>query len=94
MELFHHKKECEDCHEKFQSYALLVEHMKKVHNLHPIKCHDCGMEFIHEKDRLHHVREEKEKEYDQRIHKDEYQPNGHTPQENVNDRMHKFGDNF
>ena len=32
----------------------------------------CGKEFIHEKDRLHHVREEHEKKIDHRTHKWEH----------------------
>ena len=47
-------------------------HARHVHH-HPIvKCHDCGKEFIHEKDRLHHVKEEHEKKIDHRTHKWEH----------------------
>jgi hypothetical protein len=34
-----------------------------------IKCPNCGMQFFHEKDRLHHVQEEKKKKTDIRRHK-------------------------
>jgi len=44
--------------------------MRQIHH-HPIvKCRDCGKEFVHEKDRLHHVREEHERKVDYRKHKD------------------------
>jgi Fe2+ or Zn2+ uptake regulation protein len=43
--------------------------MRQIHHHHIIKCRECGKEFIHEKDRLHHVREEHEKKADYRKHK-------------------------
>ena len=93
MDLFHHNKnECNQCHEKFTSYNELIEHMKVIHRSNIIKCHECGKEFLHEKDRLHHIREEKEKEYDHRIHKDEYKHN--ISSQNTDERIKNFGDNF
>src|SRR6478735_2977096 len=47
----------------------LFHHMRQIHHHHIIKCRECGKEFIHEKDRLHHVREQHEKEADYRKHK-------------------------
>ena len=63
MGLLHHNKfVCEYDNEKFKTYDDLIAHTRHVHH-HPIvKCRECGKEFIHEKDRLHHVREEHAKE--------------------------------
>ena len=33
----------------------------------------CSKQFLHEKDRLHHMREEHEKEMGARVHKNEHQ---------------------
>jgi hypothetical protein len=49
----------------------LISHMRQIHHYPIVKCHDCRKEFIHEKDRLHHVREEHERKIDYRKHKDE-----------------------
>ena len=57
------RKGCEHCDEKFSKVDDLVTHMKNKHH-HPVsKCGKCGKEFLHEKDRLHHVREENEKKW-------------------------------
>ncbi|TLX69109.1 MAG: hypothetical protein E6K94_03910 [Thaumarchaeota archaeon] len=71
MKLFHHTKFlCEIDQVKFKTYEELTLHMRQIHH-HPIvKCRDCGKEFVHEKDRLHHVREEHERKVDYRKHKD------------------------
>jgi Fe2+ or Zn2+ uptake regulation protein len=96
MELFHRPKFiCEFDKEKFKTYEDLIAHTKHVHH-HPIvKCHDCGKEFIHEKDRLHHVREEHEKKEDYRTHKDSYKTKKvGTVQDAVDESARNFGDNF
>jgi uncharacterized protein with PIN domain len=62
------RKRCEHCHEKFNNVDNLIEHMKNVHRQSVLKCHKCGKEFLHEKDRLHHVREENERKTDARRH--------------------------
>jgi DNA-directed RNA polymerase subunit M/transcription elongation factor TFIIS len=67
--LHREKNECDDCQEKFSSYDELIIHARDVHKRHVIKCRYCGKQFIHEKDRLHHEREEKEKKVDFRRHK-------------------------
>ena len=67
--LHREKNECDDCHAKFGSYDELVNHVKDAHKRHVIMCRYCGKQFIHEKDRLHHEREEKEKKIDARRHK-------------------------
>jgi Fe2+ or Zn2+ uptake regulation protein len=97
MELFHRDKLlCEFDHEKFKTYADLVSHYRHVHHHAIVKCRDCGKEFIHEKDRLHHVREEHEKKIDYREHKDSYKKSKKTtsPQEEVDENRRNFSDNF
>jgi len=70
MGLFHREKtECDECHARFGNYNDLVEHAKDAHKHHVVKCGMCGKQFLHEKDRLHHVKEEKEKKVDARRHK-------------------------
>ena len=56
---------------KFKTHEELISHMRQIHHYPIVKCHDCRKEFIHEKDRLHHVREEHEKKIDYRKHKGE-----------------------
>lgn len=63
------KSECEECHARFPSYEEMVQHAKDTHGHHVVKCAYCGKQFLHEKDRLHHVREENEKKVDARRHK-------------------------
>ena len=96
MDFFHKKKHaCEKDDEKFDTYQELVEHARDVHHSFILKCNKCGKQFLHEKDRLHHVREEHEKEMDARVHKSEHGHNkGLNPQEDINSRMRNFGDNF
>lgn len=67
--LFHHDSTCEECHERFKSYEELVLHARDAHKRHILKCTDCGKLFLHEKDRLHHVKEERERKVDARRHK-------------------------
>jgi uncharacterized C2H2 Zn-finger protein len=70
LNLFHHTEfVCEIDHLKLKTYEELILHMRQIHHHHIIKCRECGKEFIHEKDRLHHVREQHEKEADYRRHK-------------------------
>jgi uncharacterized C2H2 Zn-finger protein len=66
---FLHKKEknvCEQCREKFSEYDDLIAHARRIHHLPIVKCSECGQEFIHEKDRLHHVTEEHKKKVENR----------------------------
>jgi uncharacterized C2H2 Zn-finger protein len=95
MNFFHHKKfVCEQDKEKFETYQELIDHSRHVHHITILKCNGCGKEFIHEKDRLHHVREEHEKELDRREHKDEYTKAVKRPQEEIDENSRKFSDNF
>jgi len=60
-----------------------------------VKCNHCGKVFIHEKDRLHHVREEHEQKADYRTHKDSYKTKKiGPPQDQVDESTKNFGDNF
>jgi hypothetical protein len=95
MNFFHHKKfVCEQDKVKFETYQELIDHSRHVHHITILKCNGCGKEFIHEKDRLHHVREEHEKELDRREHKDEYKKVVQRPQEEIDENSRKFSDNF
>jgi len=70
MGIFHREKtDCDECHARFGSYDQLVEHAKEAHKHHAVKSSFCGKQFLHEKERLHHVKEEKEKKLDARRHK-------------------------
>jgi hypothetical protein len=71
MDIPHRNKYvCEYYHEKFQNYEKLIAHTKHVHHHPVVKCRESGKEFIHEKDRLHHAREEHEQKLDYRTLKD------------------------
>ncbi len=95
MDFFHKKYTCEIEGEKFASEVDLMTHYRSVHHKLILKCHKCGKEFIHEKDRLHHVREEHEKEMDARVHKSEHKSKAsNNPQDQVDSNMRKFGDNL
>jgi uncharacterized Zn finger protein len=95
MDLFHRKKNlCDQCGEKLESYDELIKHSRYVHH-HPIvKCQYCGKELVHEKDRLHHTREEHQKELEYRTHRDEYTHKMESTQEQVDEHTKSFGDNF
>jgi hypothetical protein len=70
MIFFHHKDFCCEIDKlKFETYEKLISHMRQIHHYPIVKCHDCRREFIHEKDRLHHVQEEHERKADYRKHK-------------------------
>jgi len=70
MGLFRREKtECDECHARFGSYDELVQHAREAHKIRPIRCNSCGKLFLHERDRLHHVKEEKEKKIDARRHR-------------------------
>ncbi len=63
------RHECEECHARFKEYDQLVEHARDAHKRHVVKCSSCGKLFLHEKDRLRHVKEEKERKIDERRHR-------------------------
>ncbi|HEY7108259.1 MAG TPA: hypothetical protein VH415_02405 [Nitrososphaeraceae archaeon] len=71
-------------------------HTKHDHHL-VVKSHEYGKEFIHEKDRLHHVRQNQNHKHklDHRTHKDSYNPNKlGSLQDQVNENAENFGDSF
>src|SRR6185312_4030832 len=72
MVFFNKKHKCEEDGEKFDTYNELIEHARKIHHYTILKCNRCGKQFYHEKDRLHHVREENGKDMDARVHKNEH----------------------
>jgi hypothetical protein len=47
----------------------LLKHAKEIHKHIVRKCNKCGKQFLNEKERLHHMKEEKQKEIDHRRHK-------------------------
>jgi uncharacterized Zn finger protein len=63
------KNRCKLCTQKFSKHEELVQHAKKVHGQPVARCRECGMEFLHEEDRLHHVQQEKERKMDRRRHR-------------------------
>jgi uncharacterized C2H2 Zn-finger protein len=67
--LHREKNHCDKCHEKFDRREDLIQHARKVHYQSITKCRNCGMEFLHEEDRLRHVQQEKEKKIDMRRHR-------------------------
>jgi hypothetical protein len=86
---------CDQCGQKFEKYDELIAHARHDHHETIVKCHDCGIEFIHEKDRLHHVREQHEKKKDYRTHKWEHvRDKKINPQEKVDEQTRNFSDNF
>jgi hypothetical protein len=96
MDLFHRNKNiCDQCGQKFEGYDELIAHAKHVNHHTIVKCHEICKEFIHEKDMLHHVRQEHEKELDRRTHKWEHVHDQKVnPQQQVDERTRNFGDNF
>ncbi|NOJ30050.1 MAG: hypothetical protein DA328_07780 [Nitrososphaeraceae archaeon] len=67
MKYFNNKKYyCEQCDKKFDSQDILNTHAKEIHKKTLLKCSNCGKTFLHEKDRLHHMREEKQTEKENR----------------------------
>jgi hydrogenase maturation factor HypF (carbamoyltransferase family) len=96
--IFHNKEKevCDECGERFAKYDL-ISHARHMHH-HPIvHCDECGKEFIHERERLHHVREEHKKKVESREHKNLHQhriKNVSPPQSDVDAHRKSFSDNF
>lgn len=67
--LFHKKNRCEICHGTFDNQEQLIKHSKNEHHTPILKCQNCGALFLHEKDRLHHIQDEKKKKIDFRRHR-------------------------
>ena len=81
---------------KFTIYTELISHARHEHHHEIVKCNECEKEFIHEKDRLHHSREEHQKKIEGRIHKSEHKHENKTTstQDEVDAHMRKFSDNL
>jgi uncharacterized Zn finger protein len=87
MDLLHRRKNiCEQCGEKFESYDELIKHSRHIHHSTIVKCQYCGKEIVHEKDRLHHAREEHQKALDYRIHREEYTRKVESTQNTVDEK--------
>jgi uncharacterized C2H2 Zn-finger protein len=69
MDLFKKKYKCEKDDEEFVTFNELIAHSRRVHHSTILRCSKCGKQFLHEKERLHHVREEHGKDMDARTHK-------------------------
>jgi uncharacterized Zn finger protein len=67
--LFRRKNHCEICHSTFDKQENLIKHSKEEHHRPILKCQNCGAQFLHEKERLHHMQEEKKKKIDFRRHR-------------------------
>ncbi|MDE1816969.1 MAG: hypothetical protein KGI11_10475, partial [Thaumarchaeota archaeon] len=73
----------------------LISHARHDHHHDIVKCTECGMEFIHEADRLHHARKEHEEKMARRSHKTEHKHEDETsPQDEVDKHTRNFSDNF
>ncbi len=96
MKFFGRKFKCDQCDAKFSKYEELISHARHDHNHVIVKCAECGKEFIHEKDRLHHAIKEHEKKMERRIHKSEHKHENKTPspQDEVDKHTRNFSDNF
>ncbi|MBI5146802.1 MAG: hypothetical protein HZA84_06235 [Thaumarchaeota archaeon] len=57
---------CDKCKQKFKTHEELIRHARHDHHHVIPKCAECGKEFIHEKDRLHHAKEERQKKLSKR----------------------------
>lgn len=69
LKLFSKKQSCTDCSEKFSNEDELARHARDVHKHNIRKCQKCGKLFLNEKDRLHHIKEERQKEIEYRRRK-------------------------
>ena len=67
--LLQKKNNCTNCKEKFRTSEELFKHARDIHKQIIRKCNNCGKQFLNEKDRLHHMKEEKQREIDYRRHK-------------------------
>lgn len=96
MNIFGKKFKCDQCKSRFSEYEELISHALHKHHHAIVKCMDCGKEFIHESDRLHHARKEHEEKMKRRIHKTEHKHENKStsPQDEVDAHTRNFSDNF
>lgn len=67
--LLQKKNNWTNCNQKFRTSEELFKHAKEIHKQLIRKCNNCGKQFLNEKERLHHMKEEKQKEIEYRRHK-------------------------
>lgn len=92
MRFFHNKKnDCIQCDAKFDSHDDLVKHVRHEHHKTIVICQYCKKEFIHEKDRLHHSREEHKHMLDKRSRKESH-PEEYKTQSRVDAFKSRFSD--
>ncbi len=92
MRFFHNKKnDCIQCDAKFDSHDDLVKHVRHEHHKTIVICQYCKKEFIHEKDRLHHSREEHKHMLEKRSRKDSH-PEEYKTQSRVDAFKSRFSD--
>ncbi len=89
---FTKKNNCTQCEEKFSKHQDLVVHVRHEHHKTIVKCQECGKEFIHEKDRLHHARKEQEEKMRERSHRNSYPEEFGRTQDRVNRHTGHFDD--
>ena len=96
MKLFGKKFKCDQCKSAFSDNEKLIDHARHVHHQDIVKCTECGMEFVHEADRLHHARKEHEEKMARRLHKSEHkhEKESPSPQDEVDAHTRNFSDNF
>ena len=94
MKFFHNKKDdCIQCNAKFSNHEDLVSNVRHEHHKTIVKCQYCGKEFIHEKDRLHHSREEHKNMLEERSRKESH-PENYKTQSRVDAFRSRFSDKF
>ena len=92
MKFFHNKKnDCIQCDSKFDNHDDLVKHVRHKHHKTIVVCQYCKKEFIHEKDRLHHAREEHKHKLEERSRKDSH-PEEYKTQSRVDAFRSRFSD--
>lgn len=89
---FSKKNNCIQCDAKFSNHDDLVVHVRHEHHKTILKCETCGQEFIHEKDRLHHARKEREEELRERSHRNSYPEESGNTQDRVTRHTSHFDD--
>jgi hydrogenase maturation factor HypF (carbamoyltransferase family) len=92
MKFFHNKKnDCIQCDAKFDNHEELVKHVRHKHHKTIVTCQYCKKEFIHEKDRLHHAREEHKHKLEERSRKESH-PEEYKTQSRVDAFRSRFSD--
>lgn len=88
---FNKNNNCTQCETTFPNHEDLVKHARHEHHKTIVKCQKCGQEFIHEKDRLHHVLFLHGEEMRKRSNKSSY-PDEYSTQSRVDKFRERFSD--